>query len=107
MRCELRIPNLNGHGKYRVHRNAHRQRIHVAVVNRAALRSDFDDALLLTCCARKVFAVPEKLQVAEPAEDCDDAKEDYAGNQEEPLARREIMRVVHRSAASLHDVRAV
>src|SRR5256885_9564647 len=41
---------------------AHRQRTHVAVVNRAALGSNFDGALLLTMRARQVVTVLNQLQ---------------------------------------------
>jgi len=42
--------------------------VHVAVVDGAALRRDFNHALLLPLRARHVLAVPEKLQVAQAPE---------------------------------------
>ena len=58
---KLRISDFDGHGKHRVHRNAHGQRIPVAVVDGTSLGSDFDGALLLPSGAGEVFAVTEQL----------------------------------------------
>ena len=65
-RRQLLVAKLRGHRKRRVHGNAHGQRVHVAIVDRAALRRDFNHALLLPLRSRHEFAMKEQLQVSEP-----------------------------------------
>src|SRR6266851_589617 len=64
-RRQLLVAKLGGHRKRRIHRDAHRQRVHIAVEDRAALRCDFDHALLLPLRPGHIFAVKEKLQVSQ------------------------------------------
>ena len=65
-RRQLLVAQLGRHRKRRVHGNAHGQRVHVAIVDRAALRRDFNHTLLLPLRSRHEFALKEKLQVSEP-----------------------------------------
>ena len=64
------VGDLCGHRKAGLHLNAHGELPHVAVVNRAALGADFDDALLLALSAGQIVAVADKLEVAEAGQRC-------------------------------------
>src|ERR1700722_20504223 len=77
------VRDLRGHSKSRVHRNAHRKRPPVAVVNRAALRSYLEAAFLLAHSARQVVAMSEELQVGEPPENRAHPQERHAGDDEQ------------------------
>jgi hypothetical protein len=52
-----------------------------------ALRGDFDHTLLLPLRAGHVFAVPEKLQVSEPAKNRSQPKECHAGSNQQSVHR--------------------
>ena len=67
-RHHVRIGNFGGHSERRIHRHAHRQRIHVAVKNFRAARSYIDNQSLLVLRAGIIFAVAEQLQVGQPSE---------------------------------------
>ena len=67
-RDHLRVGDFSGVGENRIHRQADGQLPPFAVVNCAALRADFKDALLLVLGFGEVFAVAEKLEVTQAAE---------------------------------------
>ena len=67
-RHHIGVGNFRGHGEGRIHGNAHRQRIHVAVKNFGAARADIHDEPLLVLRAGIIFAVAEQLQVGQPSE---------------------------------------
>ena len=65
-RRQLLVAKFGRHRERRIHGDAHRQRVHVAVVDRAALRRYFNYALLLPLRSSHVFGVKEELQVSQP-----------------------------------------
>src|SRR6266481_2815758 len=76
-----------GHRECRIHRDAHRQRVHVAVVDCPALGRDFDHALLLAVRPGHVFAVKEKLQVSQPPKNGRHPHEREARNNQQTVDR--------------------
>jgi hypothetical protein len=86
-RRQLLVAKLGRHRERRIHGDAHRQRVHVAVIDGAALGRDFDHALLLPLRAGHVFAVPEKLQVSEAPKNGGQPEDCQTGNDQQPADR--------------------
>ena len=84
---QLLVAKLGRHRECRIHRDAHCQRVHVAIVDRSALGRDFDHALLLPLRPGQVFAVKKKLQVSEPTENGGHPQECQAGNDQQSADR--------------------
>src|SRR5262245_45391149 len=63
---------------------AHRKRMHVAVKNRTAFGSNVNRTLLLAVGAGQKIAMPDKLEIAQTAEDCRHPKRDAACDDQQP-----------------------
>src|SRR6266849_124852 len=83
MSRQLRVLHFGRYRKHGAHGDAHGQRLHVAVVNRAALGSDFNGATLLAAGTRQIIAVAEELEVGYAAENRGHPKQGQSSKNQE------------------------
>src|SRR5262249_33159025 len=81
----LVLAQFAGNRERGVDLQTHRQRTHVAVIDRAASRSNLNRALLLALSPRQIVAMSKKLEVYQPSEDCSRPEQANASdNRESP-----------------------
>jgi hypothetical protein len=103
----LRIAKLGGYREHGIDRDAHGQGVQIAIVDRAALRGDLDDALLLLRGVLQILAMLEQLQVSQAHEDGHHPHACAYRDDYQALGYRVLSRARGRCAFILREVRTV